>query len=338
MMSLPEFDYLAPTELEAACVALEKYKNRIAVLGGGTDIVMHLKRRLALPLHVLSLKNLLELKSLKYEPNLGFILGAMCSLKDIAANGHVRSRLQALAEAADQVASPQIRNMATIGGNICLDTRCWYYDRSKAWRESYQACHKAGGDLCHLIKQSKQCHALFQADTVPSLLTLKAKLKLVNSGGERILPIEDFYSGRGESPNLISNNELLTEIHIPDPPPRSGTTYIKYRARDTIEFPVLGVASMVTLGRDGTGCVGARFAIVGQGSKPLLVDAASFLAGLEEPVFAEDSLDRILQEVKPVSHMGVSASFKRRIIRLWLKRAFQKSWTRAQRNRATLGG
>ena len=330
-MSLPEFEYLSPRDVEAACAALREFKDRIAVLGGGTDLVMHLKRRLKIPLYVLTLKNLPELRSLKYEPDSGFTLGAMCSLGNIAANGHVQSRLAALAQAASQVASPQIRNMATLGGNICLDTRCWYYDRSKVWRTSYPPCHKAGGDRCHVIKKSKQCHALFQADTVPSLLTLKAKLKLVSHAGERVVPIEAFYSGRGEAPNLISSDELLTEIHIPDPAPYSSTAYIKYRARDTIDFPVLGVASMVALSRDGNRCQEARFAIVGHGSKPLLVDAADFLAGLEEPVLTEDLIDRILQEVKPVSHMGVSASFKRRIARLSLKKAFRESWMRAQK-------
>ncbi|RJR30600.1 MAG: hypothetical protein C4576_33205 [Desulfobacteraceae bacterium] len=328
-MSLPEFEYLSPGDMETACAALRDFKDRIAVLGGGTDLVMHLKRRLKMPHYVLSLKGLPSLRSLQYEPGSGFTLGAMCSLNQIAADLHVRSRCPALARAAEQVASPQIRSMATIGGNVCLDTRCWYYNQSKVWRASFQPCHKAGGDLCHLIEKSKKCYALFQADTVPALFVLDAKLKLVSHAGERTVAVGEFYSGRGETPNLISPDELLAEVHIPDPAPRSGSAYAKYRARDSIEFPVLGVAAMVALGGDGI-CRKARFAFIGHGCGPLAVDASGLVAGLKEPVLTEDSLDRILQDVKPVYHMGVSASFKKRIARLSAKKAFQEAWMKAQ--------
>lgn len=325
-MSLPKFEYLSPPDVKVACEALKEYHGRIAVYGGGTELVMHLKRRLKAPHYLLSLKNLTELRTLRYERDYGFILGAMCSLKNLAADTHVQSKLVALAQAASQVASPQIRNVGTIGGNICLDTRCWYYDRSKAWRMTFPPCYKAGGDQCHVVKGSKQCHALFQADTVPSLLILKAKLKLVSTEGIRIIPIDEFYSGRGEAPNQLSDNELLAEIHIPQLPPYSSSAYIKYRTRDSIEFPVLGVASIVTLDRERKGCQEARFAMVGHSSKPLLIEATEFVVGLGEPVITEDVIDRILNELKPVYHMGVSASFKRRIARVCVKKAFREAW------------
>jgi 4-hydroxybenzoyl-CoA reductase subunit beta len=329
-MSLPKFEYLSPPDVKAACAVLRQYDGQIAVYAGGTELVMHLKRRLKAPRCLLSLKNLTEMRTLRYDPDTGFILGAMCSLKNLAANTHVQSKLKSLAQAASQVASPQIRNMATIGGNICLDTRCWYYDRSKAWRMTFPPCYKAGGDQCHVVKGGKQCYALFQADTVPSLLILKAKLKLVSTEGIRIIPIDEFYTARGEAPNQLSDNELLAEIHIPYLPPYSSSAYIKYRIRDSIEFPVLGVASIVTLDGERKGCQEARFAMVGHSSKPRLTEATEFVVGLEEPVLTEDVIDRILMELKPVHHMGVSASFKRRIARVCVKKAFLEAWTRAQ--------
>jgi len=329
-MSLPKFEYLSPPDVKAACAALRQYDGQIAVYAGGTELLMHLKRRLKVPRYLLSLKNLTELRTLRYEQDSVFVVGAMCSLENLAANKQVQSKLVALAQAASQVASPQIRNMATIGGNICLDTRCWYYDRSKDWRKTFPPCFKAGGDQCHVVKGGRQCYALFQADTVPSLLALKAKLRLVSTEGERMIPIDEFYSGLGEAPNRVSNNELLVEIHVPKPPPYSNTAYIKYRIRDAIEFPVFGVACLVTLDKKRRRCQEARFAMVGHGSKPLFTEATEFVAGLEEPVLTEDAVDRILNEVKPVYHMGVSASFKRRLARVCMNKAFLEAWMRAQ--------
>jgi CO/xanthine dehydrogenase FAD-binding subunit len=141
-----------------------------------------------------------------------------------------------------------------------------------------------------------------------------------------VIPLDEFYSGRGEAPNGISQNEILVEIHVPRLPPCSSTAYIKYRVRDGIEFPTLGAASMVTLDRERKHCLGARFAIVGHSSKPLFIEATQFVAGLEEPVLTEEVIDRILKEVKPVHHMGVSASFKRVIARACVNRAFLDAW------------
>ena len=330
-MSLPKFEYLSLADVKEACEALREYHGRIAVYGGGTELIMHLKRRLKDPRYLLSLKNLTELRMLKFDPDVGFVLGAMCSLKNLAVDTLVQSKLVALAQAASQVASPQIRNMATIGGNICLDTRCWYYDRSKEWRMSFPPCYKAGGQQCQVVKGGRQCYALFQADTVPSLLILKAKLKLVRTQGIRMIPIDEFYSGRGGTLNQLSDDELLAEIHIPKLPPCSGSAYVKYRTRDSIEFPVLGAASMVTLDEKRKYCKEARFALVGHGSKPLLTDATEFVVGVEGPVLSEDVIDHILNELKPVHHMGVSASFKRKIARICVRKAFVEAWMRVQK-------
>lgn len=133
-------------DLKEACAALKEFNGRIAVFAGGTELVMHLKQRLKAPDYLLSLKNLSRLRTIRYDRDSGFILGAMCSLRDLAADVDVKSKLVALAQSAEQVASPQVRNRATIGGNVCLDTRCWYYDRSKQWRATLPICHKAGGD------------------------------------------------------------------------------------------------------------------------------------------------------------------------------------------------
>jgi 4-hydroxybenzoyl-CoA reductase subunit beta len=333
-MSLPKFEYLVPSDIKEACSCLKEFNGQIAILAGGTDLVMHLKHRLEFPTHLLSLKNLTELNSLHYDRDSGFILGAMCSLRDISVNPHIKSELVGLARAAEEVASPQIRNRGTIGGNICLDSRCWYFNRSWQLRKTLPPCYKTGGDRCYVVKGGKHCYALFQADTVPNLLVLKAQLRLASPEGERMIQIEQFYSGQGEKPNRLASGEILTEIQIPRLSPRSGTAYLKYRKRKALDFPLLGLSCLVRLDSGGRNCREVRFALIGHGSSPLLVDASKTLEGLDEPILTEDQTTHLLQELKPVTHMGVSVSLKRRLARLMLQRAFHDAWRNAQEQNA----
>lgn len=330
-MGLPKFTCLTPSDMKEACSYLEEQEGQIAILAGGTDLVMRLKHRLETPAYLLSLRKMNELNSIQYNSDTGFKLGAMCSLTDIAANPRVKSELSALAQAAEEVASPQVRNRGTIGGNVCLDTRCWYFNRSWQWRKTLAPCFKAGGDRCYVIKGGKQCHALFQADTVASLLVMKSELRLVSHTGERLVSIEAFYSGKGQVPTLHNSGEILADIHIPRLPPRAGTTYLKYRKRGSIDFPILGLSCFVRLDGEGRNCQEVRFAFTGTGSGPLLIEASQELASMEEPILTEDQTARLLDELKPVAHMGVSASLKRKLARVMLSKAFAEAWRCAQR-------
>jgi 4-hydroxybenzoyl-CoA reductase subunit beta len=333
-MSLPKFEYMAPSDIKEACFYLKEFNGQVAILAGGTDLVMHLKHRLESPTHLISLKNLAELNSLHYDRDSGFVLGAMCSLRDISVNPSIKSELGTLARAAEEIASPQIRNRGTIGGNICLDSRCWYFNRSWQWRKTLLPCYKTGGDRCYVVKRGKHCYALFQADTVPNLLVLKAQLRLISTEGERMVPIEQFYSGQGEKPNRLVSGEILTDVKIPRLPSRSGTSYLKYRKRRALDFPLLGISSLVRLDGEGRNCREARFAFIGHGSGPLLVDASGALEGLDEPILPEEQTTHLLEKLKPVTHMGISASLKRRLARPMLRRAFYDAWKNAQEQNA----
>ena len=330
-MGLPKFTCLTPSDMEEACSSLEEQEGQIAILAGGTDLVMRLKHRLETPAYLLSLRKMNGLNSIRYDPDTGFNLGAMCSLTNIAANPRVKSELSALAQAAEEVASPQVRNRGTIGGNVCLDTRCWYFNRSWQWRKTLASCFKAGGDRCYVVSGGKQCHALFQADTVASLLVMKSRLRLVSHAGERLIPIEAFYSGNGQVPTLQNSGEILADIHIPRLLPRSGTTYLKYRKRGSVDFPILGLSCFVRLDGEGRKCQEVRFAFTGCGSGPLLIEASQELGSMEEPTLTEDQTARLLDELKPVTHMGVSASLKRKLARVMLSKAFHEAWRCAQR-------
>ena len=330
-MGLPKFTCLAPSNINEACSYLEEQEGQITILAGGTDLVMRLKHRLETPASLLSLRKMNGLESIRYDPDTGFNLGTMCSLANIAVNPLVKSELSALARAAAEVASPQVRNRGTIGGNICLDTRCWYFNRSWQWRKTLAPCFKAGGDRCYVVKGGKHCYALFQADTVASLLVLKSKLRLVSRTGERLIPIETFYSGKGQAPTLHNPREILAEIQIPRLPPRSGTSYLKYRKRGSMDFPVLGLSGFIRLDNEGRSCKEVRFAFTGSDSGPLLIEASQELEGMEEPTLSPDQAARLLVDLKPVTHMGVSASLKRKLAGVMLSKVFREAWQDAQR-------
>jgi 4-hydroxybenzoyl-CoA reductase subunit beta len=329
-MGLPKFTCLAPSDLQEACSCLEEHEGQIAVLAGGTDLVMRLKHRVETPAYLISLRKMNGLNSIRHDQDSGFTLGSMCSLANIAVNPSVKIELSALARAAEEVASPQIRNRATLGGNVCLDTRCWYFNRSWQWRKTLAPCFKAGGDRCYVVKGGKQCHALFQADTVASLLVLKSKLRLVSRTGDRLIPIESFYSGNSQVPTRRHSGEILAEIHIPGLLPCSGTSYLKYRKRGSIDFPILGVSCFVRLDAGGRSCKEIRFAFTGCGPGPLLIEASQELGGMEEPTLTQDQTARLLTDLKPVAHMGVSASLKRKLAGVMLSKAFREAWRDAQ--------
>jgi 4-hydroxybenzoyl-CoA reductase subunit beta len=221
--------------------------------------------------------------------------------------------------------------MGTIGGNICLETRCWYLNRSKQWRSNFSPCFKVGGDCCHVVKGAKHCYALFQADTAPALLVMKAKLKLVHDEAERIVPLEDFYTGRGESPNCLAAGEILTEILVPKLPIFSGSAYLKYRKRGTLDFPVVGISSLVRLDKRGKTCKEARFAFSGVGMGPLLIEATDLLAGLDAPDLTREQIGHLVKEVKPIAHMGISASLKRLLAPVLLQNSFREAWSEAKK-------
>ncbi|MDY6864001.1 MAG: FAD binding domain-containing protein, partial [Thermodesulfobacteriota bacterium] len=178
-MRIPKFEYLAPKKLEDAVSFLKKYKGDIKVVAGGTDLIVNMKQRTITPKYLINLKEIADLDFINYKKNDGLKIGALTALRTIEKSGVIREKFPVIAKAAHEVASVQIRNVGTLGGNICLNTRCWYYNQPLYWRKSFPFCFKVGGDCCNVVKKGKQCYALFSADTVPALIGLDAKIKVV---------------------------------------------------------------------------------------------------------------------------------------------------------------
>src|SRR5271169_5876441 len=215
MMRLPLFDFRAPRTLEEAARILDGEGTQAMPLAGGTDLLPNMKRRQQVPKTLMSLRYIEELNHIRMEHS-GSRLGACVTLADIAADMRFRNGLTALAQAASLVATPHIRNMATLGGNLCLDTRCNYYNQNYEWRKAIDFCMKKDGEICWVATASKRCVAASATDTAPALIALGAKIKLVSLRGERELALGDLYRNDGIDYLVRTPDEIVTEIRLPD--------------------------------------------------------------------------------------------------------------------------
>ena len=260
MMRLPWFEYRAPRTLAEAARILAGEGANAALIAGGTDLLPNMKRRQMAPRVLVSLRHIAELK------RSGAALGAAITLSEIVQK---RELPRGLRQAAAQVATVHLRNMGTLGGNLCLDTRCTYYNQNYEWRKAIDFCLKKDGDICWVATASKRCVAMSSTDCAPALLALGARVKLVSAAGERELALEELYNNDGIDYLRRRPDEILTEVAFGNVP----STYWKLRRRGAFDFPVLGVAAAMHE-------EGARIALGAVASRPFLVDKANnFLRG-----------------------------------------------------------
>jgi 4-hydroxybenzoyl-CoA reductase subunit beta len=259
-MRLPWFEYRAPRSLTEAARVLAGEGAGALLIAGGTDLLPNMKRRQTVPKLLISLRHIAELK------RSGAVLGAGITLSEIVGKPELPRGLR---QAAAQVATVHLRNMGTIGGNLCLDTRCNYYNQNYEWRKAIDFCLKKDGQICWVATASKRCVAMSSTDCAPALLALDAKVRLVSATSERELRLEELYNNDGIDYLRRRPDEILTELRCANAP----STYWKLRRRGAFDFPVLGVAAALI---DGS----ARLALGAVASRPFLVDRANeFLRG-----------------------------------------------------------
>src|SRR6476646_392997 len=211
MTRLPLFEFRAPRTLEEAARILHGEGPAAMPLAGGTDLLPNMKRRQQVPHTLLSLRHIDSLRAMEFVDS-GTRLGACLTLSDIAGDPRLRNGATALAQAAAQEATPQIRNMATLGGNLCLDTRCNYYDQTYEWRKAIDFCMKKDGVTCWVAPSSPKCMAVSSTDTAPALMALGARVRLVSQSGERELALADLYNNDGMNYLHRRPDEILTEV------------------------------------------------------------------------------------------------------------------------------
>lgn len=277
MMRLPLFEFRAPRSIEEGVRILDGEGSNAMPLAGGTDLLPNMKRRQQVPRTVMSLRCIEDLTRVQLEHS-GVRLGACVTLADISVDSRFRNGLTALVQAASLVATPPIRNMATLGGNLCLDTRCNYYDQNYEWRKAINFCLKKDGNTCWVAPGSPKCMAVSSTDTAPALIALGARTCLVSLGKEREVPLAELYNNDGLDYIRRRPNELLTEVLL-DSLHGWKSTYWKLRRRGAFDFPVLSVAAAARISADGV-VEEARIVIGSASSRPLIAaESAKSLLG-----------------------------------------------------------
>src|SRR6266404_2347916 len=277
MMRLPLFAFRAPATLEEAARILHGEGPSAMPLAGGTDLLPNMKRRQQVPRTLLSLRKIDALHAVQFSES-GTRLGACLTLSDIACDPRFPHGANALAQAPSQVATPQIRNMATLGGNLCLDTRCNYYDQSYEWRKSINFCMKKDGTTCWVAHGSPKCMAVSSTDTAPALIALGAHVRLVSHSGEREIKLADLYNNDGMLYLHRKPDEILAEVLL-EPMHDWRSTYWKLRRRGSFDFPVLSVAAAIRFGQRRI-VEDARIVIGSAASLPLVAaESSEYLVG-----------------------------------------------------------
>lgn len=320
-MSLPQFRLLRPRSADEAVAALAQHAGNIRVLAGGTDLIPSMRQKLFEPEYVLDLRSLADLRGIRPQADGAVEIGALTTLTAIEKSSYLRQHFPVLAEAAATVASPVLRNMGTLGGNICLDTRCLWYNQSLAWRKGCGFCIKKDGNLCHVAPGGTKCWAAFSGDTPPALLCLNAEIEIVGASGTRRIPLQDFYTGDGENYKKLLPNELLTRVFLPADSADYRGVYRKLRVRGSIDYPLAGVA--VVMKRSNGHVSHARIAMTAVNPAPIMVQrAGEMLIGKSiDDALAEAAGDVAARTAKPLTTSALTPEYRREMIRVFTKRA-----------------
>jgi len=330
-LSLPDFKLLRPRSLDEALGHLETHGSRIRVLAGGTDLIPSMRQKLFEPEYVLVLRGVNAMRGIKPTSDGGTEIGALTTLREIERSEFLHRHYPVLTEAAATVASPVLRNMGTLGGNICLDTRCLWYNQSLTWRKGCGFCIKKDGDLCHVAPGGTKCWAAFSGDTPPALLCLNAEIEIASATGIRRIPLQEFYTGLGDDYRKLDAGELVTRVFLPACTADLRGIYRKLRIRGSIDYPLAGVAVVMKQSNDHV--ADARIGITAVNPAPMLVTGVSeLLAGTAiDESLAEAAGDLAARTAKPLTTSALTPEYRREMIRVFTKRAVLAAFS-ANRN------
>ena len=343
-MSVSEFKLLRPRTLAEAIELLARHAPDVQVIAGGTDLIPSLRQKLFAPKSVLDIRGIRELRGIRSRPAFrseagrlrdspqdagaanAVEIGALTTLTEMEHSAFLRQHYPVLVAAAATVASPILRNMGTLGGNICLDTRCLWYNQSLTWRKGCGFCIKKDGNICHVAPGGDTCWAAFSGDTPPALLCLEAEIEVAGHGGTRRLPLRDFYTGVGDNYRKLQKDELVTRVFLPQSSAGWHGAYRKLRIRGSIDYPLAGVA--VLLRRSNGHVEDARIALTAVNAAPVLVKGIrETLAGrpLDEAA-AEEAAEFAARTAKPLTTSALTPEYRREMIRVFTKRALLQAF------------
>jgi 4-hydroxybenzoyl-CoA reductase subunit beta len=312
MMRLPRFTYRAPRSVNEVVDFLASDAGAM-VVAGGTDLLPNMKRRQQTPAVLVGLRGVAELKCVV--ENDGLTIGAGMTLADLLEIHRVRQRYTGLWQAVAQIATPHLRNMGTLGGNLCLDTRCNYYDQTYEWRKAIDFCMKKDGETCWVAPSSRRCLAVSSTDAAPMLAALGADVILRTAERERRVAVADLYRNDGIDHLTRQRNELLTAVHLPD---ATGwrSVYWKLRRRGSFDFPVLSVAAALRFDSDRT-VTAARVVLGAVASCPVVANqaAAALVGGVLSDAAIATAADLAARPARPMDNTDFSLIWRKRMVR-----------------------
>jgi 4-hydroxybenzoyl-CoA reductase subunit beta len=310
MQRLPDFRLLRPTSYgEAAALLASEPGARL--LAGGTDLVPNLRRGLESPPVLVDLGAVQGRAGVEFESG-ALVLGAGVTLARLAAEQGMAGAFAAIGQAARAAAGPGHRSVATLGGNLCLDTRCVFYNQSAWWRQTNDHCLKRGGETCHVAPQGRHCHAAFSGDLAPALIALGAEVELLSCRGTRRLALAEGYRDDGAAALTFETDEIVTRVLVPAPAAGWVSGYRKARVRGAMDFPLAGVACALRM--DGGTIAELRVALTGTNSHPLLLQGTEALLGRPPDDAALAALGKLVRKQVSPMRTTVTPSNHRRLV------------------------
>lgn len=311
MELMPNFKLHRPAQAEEA-VKIKTDTDEALYVSGGTDMLVNVRRGIEQPQNLIDLTGIAEMHAIT-EDDEGLHIGAAVSLKEVAANASVQSKYAAVAQAALAVAGPTHQAYGTLGGNLCLDTRCLFYNQSEWWRQSNNYCLKKYGEVCHVAPGGKRCFAAFSGDVAPTMLIYDAEIDLVGPEGTRRIPLSELYKNDGMDHLAKDPNELVSVVHLPKALAGTPSSYEKARIRGSIDFPLAGTAVSLTM--DGKNVGKLRVALTAVNPYPHLVKGTDAFEGKPLDDDALDALRELVRkQAKPMRTTTVKPWYRRRVV------------------------
>jgi 4-hydroxybenzoyl-CoA reductase subunit beta len=310
MQLLPQFRLARPRDLEEASAMLAGDPNA-RVLAGGTDLVANLRDGLVAPSTLVDLGAIEELATLGASGQ-GIRIGARVTLARLAADAQIRALVPAIAQAAASVAGPAHRSVATVGGNLCLDTRCVFYNQSEWWRRANRYCLKYRGDVCHVAPQGNSCQAAYSGDLAPALLVLDAEVEIAGAGGPRRIALSDLFVEDGAAHLALRAGEIIAAVHVPASKKGLRSGYRKARVRGAIDFPLAGVAAALRVEQGVLESL--RVALTGTNSRPFALKGTDEWVGRALDGTLPAAVGKLVQhQVRPLRTTVTAANYRRQV-------------------------
>jgi 4-hydroxybenzoyl-CoA reductase subunit beta len=323
MMRLPAFEYVAAKTVDEAVRAMTEAGPDGMLVAGGTDLFPNMKRRQFEPKVLVGLRAIKDLRGVSGSAREGMTIGACTTLTTVALHPGVARDYPALAMAAGVVSSPQLRNMGTLGGNVCVDTRCNYYNQTFEWRKAIGFCMKKDGDICLVAPGSDRCWAVSSSDTAPVLWSLGARIRLDGPGGARTIPVSALFRDDGIQYLAKRPGEIVTEITLPAAA-EWRSVYLKLRRRGSFDFPILGVAAAARL--EGDVVREARIVLGAVASTPREAPkAAQALIGRRLTTETiEAAAEAAAGPAKPLDNTDLTHPYRKKVTRVYVARALAR--------------